>query len=463
MTSGRRQDTLDSRSPQDPADVVVTVPASSPEQVAGCVERARSAAGAWRRSPAAERGDALTRLAAGVDAAAGELAGLIVREVGKPAAEAAAEVGRAAAILRYYAGQALGAEGDVLPAPDGRSLLHTRRRPHGVAGLVTPWNFPLAIPVWKLAPALAFGNTVVLKPAEESPAVALRLAELAREVLPEDVLRVVTGDATTGAALVDLADVVSFTGSVRAGRAVREAAARRGVPVQCEMGGQNPSLVLPDADLGAAARTIAAAAMGYAGQKCTATSRVIVVGDAEGFAERLAAAVGDLAVGDPADPAVAVGPVIDQGARDRVVGAVESARAAGARVVTGGSPLESPGWFVGPAVLTGLPPGHELSREEVFGPVCAVIPAADAGEAVRIANDVRYGLVAAVFTRDLGAALDAVDLLDAGMIRINAATTGVDYHAPFGGSKESGSGPREQGTAARLFYTESRTITISPP
>ncbi|GLI01508.1 aldehyde dehydrogenase family protein [Phytohabitans aurantiacus] len=448
-----------STSPQAPSDVVVQAPDSDAAEVAAAVERTRAAGASWARRPATERAAALSACAEALAGAADEVAGLVVREVGKPVAEARGEVARGVAIMRYFAQAALLPEGDVFPASDSVSLLHTRRRPHGVAGLITPWNFPVAIPLWKAAPALAFGNGVVLKPAEQSPAVALRLAELFGDALP---LTVVTGGGAAGAALVESADVVSFTGSTAVGRRVRETAAARGIPVQCEMGGQNPSVVLADADLDAAARTIAGAAMGYAGQKCTATSRVIVVGDADDFAQRLAAAVEALSVGDPADPGTVAGPVIDEGARDAVVDAARRAAGRGAKVLTGGAALDRDGFFVAPTVVTAVPDGDTLLTDEIFGPICAVVPAASPEAAIEAANGVRQGLVAALFTRDLTAALTLAPRFETGMVKVNAPTAGVDFHAPFGGDKDSSYGPREQGPAARDFYTTTVTITLTP-
>jgi alpha-ketoglutaric semialdehyde dehydrogenase len=454
--------TIESRSPQAPSDVVVRVPDTSAERVAAAAAAARQAAAGWAREPALARAAALHACAEAVAVASGELTGLVVREVGKPVGEARAELGRGVAILRYFAQQALQPEGEVFPPADGVSLLHTRRRPHGVVGLITPWNFPVAIPLWKAAPALAFGNAVLLKPAPQASAVALRLAELFAGALPQGVLTVLTGLGATGEATVDAADAVSFTGSVAAGQAVARRAVARGIPVQCEMGGQNAAIVLPDADQDAAATAIAAAAMGYAGQKCTATSRVIVVGDAASFAERLAAAVEALPVGDPADPATVVGPLIEARPREAIQTAVRRATAAGARLLTGARPAVGDGWFQAPTLLTDVPPGDDLRTEEYFGPVCLVLDAASAEDAGRLANDVRHGLVAGVHTRDLRAALTLANQLDVGMVKVNAPTTGVDFHAPFGGAKESSYGPREQGTAARDFYTRTVTVTLTP-
>ncbi|PRY20589.1 aldehyde dehydrogenase family protein [Pseudosporangium ferrugineum] len=454
--------TIESRSPQAPSDLVVRVPDTSPETVAAAAGAARDAGTGWAHQAAHVRAAALHACAESVAAATCELADLVVREVGKPIGEARAEVGRGVAILRYFAQQALHAEGEVYPPSDGVSLLHTRRRPHGVVGLITPWNFPVAIPLWKAAPALAFGNTVLLKPAPQSSAVALRLAELFAGTLPHGVLTVLTGLGGTGEAIVDTTDAVSFTGSVAAGRAVARRAVARGIPVQCEMGGQNAAIVLPDADQDAAATAIAAAAMGYAGQKCTATSRVIVVGDPAPFAGRLAAAVEALPLGDPADPATVVGPVIESRPREAIRTAVERATKGGARVLTGAGQADRDGYFQAPTVLTDVPPGDDLLSEEYFGPICVVLPADSPDAAVRVANEVRHGLVAGVHTQNLRAALTLSNQLDVGLVKVNAPTTGVDFHAPFGGEKESSYGPREQGTAARDFYTRTVTVTITP-
>jgi aldehyde dehydrogenase (NAD+) len=411
------------------------------------------------------RADALTAAAERLAQAHAELAGLMVREVGKPITEARQEVTRGVGILRYHAQAALDPDGETYPtAPpaDRRSLVMARRRPHGVAGLITPWNFPVAIPLWKAAPALAYGNAVVLKPSSEAVAVALRLQEILAQELPDGVFRVVPGGGEAGTAVVELADVVSFTGSTAVGQAVAKGAVARGVPAQCEMGGLNASIVLPDADVAASARTIATAAMGYAGQKCTATSRVIVAGDPAPVVDALAEAVSALKTGDPADEATAVGPVINGDARDDVVGAAREARDQGARIVVGGEPLDGPGLFVAPTVVAGQDPGARLAQEEVFGPIVTVLRAGSAEQAAAISNGVPYGLVTSIFTRDLNGALDLVDRLDTGMIRVNQPTSGVDFHAPFGGEKDSSFGPREQGKAARDFYTSTHTITIGP-
>jgi alpha-ketoglutaric semialdehyde dehydrogenase len=448
-------------SPQAPDDLVVEVPAAGPDAVASAVARGRAAQRDWARGPVADRAKALGAGADAVAGAASELVDLMVREVGKPLGEARGEVARAVAILRYYAQQVFEPVGAV-HEPSLTGLLYTRRRPRGVTGLITPWNFPLAIPLWKAAPALAFGNAVVLKPAPQATAVALRLAEVLAGSVPEGVFTVMPGDVETGRSLVDASDVVSFTGSTTAGRAVAAAATARGIPVQAEMGGQNPAIVLPDADVASTSAQIAAAAMGFAGQKCTATKRVIVVGDPAPFREALVAAVEGLVVGDPADAATAVGPVIDEAARDRVIRSAEDGVSAGGRLLAGGKELGLPGWFVGPTLIEDVPVDHPLACQEVFGPIATLHAVGTLREAVGLANRVEHGLAAGVYTRDLSAALTVSDALEAGLVKVNAPTTGVDFYLPFGGEKASSLGLREQGKAAQEFYTSLHTVTLAP-
>src|SRR3954470_2828875 len=456
--------TIESRSPQDQSDVVVSAPAADREDVAAAFKTAREAQKEWARNAVA-RADALSAAAEALNAAKDAVVELMVREVGKPLTEAVGEHGRAVRILRYQAQSGLDPDGDTYPtAPpaDMRTLLMSRRRPRGVAGLITPWNFPFAIPLWKAAPALGDGNTVVVKPASDAIGCALLLEEILGKHLPAGGFNVVTGAGSAGEAVVELADVVSFTGSTGVGLGVAAAATARGIPSQAEMGGLNASIVLPDADLEAAAKIIAGAAMGYAGQKCTATGRVIVLGDPAPFTDALAAAVDGLPVGDPADASTVVGPVINPPARDDLVSAAEGAPRDGGRVVTGGKALDVRGLYFSPAVIDGQEPTARLAQEEVFGPIVTVLKAGSAEQAVEISNNVSVGLVTSVFTKDLDSALTVVEGLETGMIRVNMPTSGVDFHAPFGGEKQSSFGPREQGKAARELYTSTHTITIGP-
>ncbi len=451
---------IESRSPQHPDDIVISVADATPTDVERAAEAARKAQPEWAAGAAA-RSAALTAAAQAVADAADELTDLAVREVGKPVGESRGEVARSVAILRYYAQQVFDPIGQ-LHAPSLSGLLYSVRRPRGVAGLITPWNFPLAIPLWKAAPALAFGNAVLLKPAPEATACAVRLAEIIAPHLPDGLLHVLPGDAATGQAVVEGADVVSFTGSVSAGRAVSAAATGRGIPVQAEMGGQNPAIVLPDANLEAAATQIASAMAGFAGQKCTATKRIIAVGDPAPLRDALVAALAAQRVGDPATTGVSVGPVIDGAARDRVTAAASSAVDAGGRILAGGNAIDGDGYFVEPTLVEGAPIDHLLACDEVFGPIALLQTADSAEAALALANGVRYGLAAAVYTSNLGAALDLSSRLEAGLVKVNAPTSGVDFYLPFGGEKDSSLGPREQGKAAAEFYTSTHTVAVAP-
>ncbi|MFD3511602.1 aldehyde dehydrogenase family protein [Streptomyces sp. NPDC058657] len=445
-----------SRNPAHPDEIVANVPSTGTWATVEAADRARDAQRGWYEAGAAARSAALTAAAQAVEQAGAELAELAVQEVGKPLGEARAEVARTVAILRYYAQLAYDATGSVHEPATGTGLLLTRRRPRGVAGLVTPWNFPFAIPVWKAAPALAAGNAVVLKPAPEATACALRLTQLLQQVLPEGVFTVVPGGAPEGNALVTAVDVVSFTGSTVTGNAVVRAATARGIPVQAETGGLNAALVLPDADPALAAAHIAAAIAGYAGQKCTATSRVIAVGSAlDPLRDALTDALRAIPAADPSQPGTVCGPLISQEAREKVLSVTRDVP-----VRAGGKKAERSGWYVEPTLVEHLPSRHLLLREEVFGPVAVLLHAADLDRAVRMTNSVPYGLVTSVHTGDLDTVLRGLDGLDTGMIRVNAPSTGVDFHLPFGGTKSSSHGPREQGRTALDFYTSTRTYSL---
>lgn len=450
-----------SRSPQAPGDVVAEAAELEPAAVAQAAAAAREAQRDWWTHGAASRAAALGAAAAGLRERRDEAVALIVREVGKPVAEAAGEVARGITILEYYAQAAYAPLGQTFPPSVGGGLLYTERRPHGVAGLITPWNFPVAIPLWKAAPALTTGNAVLLKPSPDALGCAQLLSELLAGHLPDGLFAVAPGGAATGRAVVAAADVVSFTGSVAVGRAVASQAAERGVPVQCEMGGQNAAVVLADADPARTAATIAGAAMGYAGQKCTATRRVVVVGENPGLIDALTDAVRALRPADPSADGTVVGPVISPAARDRVVEGARSALAGGGRVLAGGGVPGADGWYVEPTLVDGLAAEHPLLHEETFGPLAAVQRVADLEEALAVVNGVRFGLVTSLHGRDVGALLAAAARVDTGMIKVNAPTTGVDFYAPFGGEKESSYGPREQGPAALDFYSSVRTITIA--
>lgn len=451
--------TIVSVSPQNPADVVATIDETSPSALPGIVAQARIAQKQWWASGAAARSAALTTAANALAARADEAAALIVREVGKPAAEAAGEVGRAVAILRYYAQASFISKGDVFP-PSAKGFLWSERRPHGVAGLITPWNFPLAIPLWKAAPALAAGNAAVLKPSPDAVGCASFLDEILQGALPAGLFSIVYGGAEVGEALVEAVDVVSFTGSNAVGRQIAVSATRRGIPVQAEMGGQNAAIVLPCADIASTAATIASASMWFAGQKCTCTRRVITVGHQPEFLSALVEAVRGLKTGDPAVAGNTVGPLINETSLMKFRSALESAKAISAEVLAGGDVID--GLFVQPTVVSGVPADHPLSCDEVFGPLITVHEATSLEHAIELAESVKYGLATSVHGTNHDDIMKVVDAVHTGMIKVNAGTTGVDFYAPFGGERESSIGQREQGLAALDFYSSTHTVTYSP-
>jgi aldehyde dehydrogenase (NAD+) len=460
-------DLIDDLNPSDASDVVARIPSGNADDVAAAVRAASQALAAWRDLPGPARAELLYRWGDVIAGRAEELAQAMAREVGKPLGEARGEMARCTVILRFYAGEAVRTAGEVVPAQAAGVLQFTLREPLGVVGLITPWNFPAAIPLWKAAPALAFGNTVVLKPAENASHVAVLLAETAAAAgLPAGVFNVVLGEGrTVGDALIRSPEVraVSFTGSTTVGAHVAAVCAERNIRYQTEMGGKNVAIVLADADLDLAARLTAAGAMRYAGQKCTATSRVIVSRAVEGpFLSRLTAQVNALPLGPVTDASSAVGPLITAAARDRVRVALRDA--GGERLCGGDAPADARftgGFFLTPAIVRGVSPDEPLAQDELFGPVLATFAVGDVEEAVALANRTRYGLSATLFTRDLRAALGYIRGIHAGLVRVNGDTTGVDPHAPFGGVKASSSGSREQGSAAREFYTEIKTVQVA--
>ena len=437
-----------------------------PEGAAVVSERVTSAEAAraeWARSAGARSG-ALHGWADDIELRSEALASLVVAEVSKPIFEARAEIARAVAILRYYAQLPYDSTGEVYPSTDGRARLITERVPLGTVAIVTPWNFPVAIPVWKAAPALAYGNAVLFKPSSAARGVAREISALAEHRFPAAVLQCVPTDRIGTDILLDDHRVagVSFTGSVDVGRHVVQRVSRRGAPVQAEMGGQNASIVLDDADQHVAARVIAGAAMGYAGQKCTATRRVLVHRRiADDFMPILIAEVEALAVGDPRAEATVVGPLITERSRQDVAAAVLDAIERGAQLLTGGDRPNLEGPYYQPTLVHVTDPADPIAQEELFGPVASVLVFGDDEEAVTIANATRYGLSASVFGANLERAESVARRIDVGLVRVNAPTTGVDFHVPFGGEKASSYGPREQGRAAREFFTRSRTILVA--
>jgi len=460
--------TVASVNPSDESDIVAMVPEGSAASARAAADAAAEALGGWRSLTGPARAEHLYNWAEVIRQRADELARAMTREVGKPIAESRGEVARAVVILRYYAGEAVRAVGEVIPSQAPGALQFTLQEPLGVVALITPWNFPLAIPLWKAAPALAFGNTVVLKPSEMSAQVASLLAETAVAAkLPPGVFNVVHGiGPNVGTPLLEHSAVrgISFTGSSAVGAQVAALAARRNVRFQTEMGGKNVLIVARDGDLDAAASLAASGAMRYAGQKCTATSRVVVVRDvAADFLARLRAQIERLPLGPVDDPAAAVGPVISARSRDSIATALRDARPE--RLFGGELPNDARfarGYFVAPLVVRLADPDAPLAQRELFGPVLGVFEAEDLDHAIHLANRTPFGLSASLFTRDIRSALKYVRRIEVGLVRVNGDTTGVDPHAPFGGMKGSSSGSREQGRAAREFYTETKTVQINP-
>ena len=461
-------ETYEKRNPWRPSEVAGVYPASDAEDARAAIAAAGEAFAAWASLPAAQRAAFFGKAAAAIEARAERIAVDMTTEMGKPLRESRLEALRAATILRFAAGEAWRPVGEIYEPSVSNQRLYTLRRPLGVVGLITPWNFPIAIPVWKLAPALIYGNTVVLKLGYEAPRTGLHVAECFFEAgLPPGVLNVLTGSgATAGAELVRNPDVraVSFTGSVPVGRSVRDEATARDCRVQLELGGHNPLIVLADAELDRAVEAAYAGAFWSAGQKCTATRRIFVQKEVYGeFRDRLLARVAAGKVGDPADPEVEVGPVVNEGALEDILAAIERARSDGGTVLAGGARTADEGYVIAPTVFEGLADDAELSCEEVFGPVTSLYNFATLDEAIARANAVRFGLAASIFTRDLHAVQRFTGEIGAGIIHVNSQTAGADVHVPFGGIKGSGWGPHEQGRAAIEFYTEAVTVYQDAP
>ncbi len=446
--------TLDVLEPATEA-VLQTVARAGVDQVDEAVAAAKAAFGGWRAIAPANRAALLHSLADALTGAREELALLEARNAGKPIGDARGEMDMVAGVFRYYAGAPERLLGDTIPVAGGQAW--TVREPVGVVGLITPWNFPLTIAAWKLGPALAAGNTVVLKPAELTPLTALRFAEITREAgLPEGVVNVVVGPGSTcGQRLVEHPDVakIAFTGSTEVGRAIASGAAATIKRVTLELGGKSPNIVFADADIELAAAAAPGAVFGNAGQDCCARSRILVQAEAiDEFMSALQDAVRAITVGDPLQESTQMGPLISASHRATVASFV----ADDAPVAIRGRAPEGPGFWFPPTVLCPVDPGDRAAREEIFGPVATVIPFKDEEDAVRLANDTIYGLSGSIWTRDGARALRVARALDTGVLSINSNTS-VRVSTPFGGFKQSGYG-RELGPHALEAYTEVKSI-----
>jgi alpha-ketoglutaric semialdehyde dehydrogenase len=455
--------TYEKRNPANPAEIVGEFPASNADDVDAAVEAARAAFEHWAKTPAAQRAAFLTKAADALERRVEDVARDMTREMGKPIREARMEAARGGQILRYFAGEAWRPKGEMYEQSATGSALYTVRRPLGVVALITPWNFPAAIPLWKTAPALIYGNTVVIKLAQEAPLTGLHIAECFAEAgLPAGAFNVLVGRGSeVGAPLVRHPRVraVSFTGSVVVGAEVRDAATKLGKRVQLELGGHNPLIVMADADLARAVEAAYAGAFWSAGQKCTATRRIYIQEQAyDEFRQRLLERIDRGSVGDPADPETEVGPIVNERQLEDVLAAVERGRSEGGSIVAGGARLDGDAYLMAPTVFEGVADDAYLSCEEVFGPVTSLYRFSSLDEALRRANAVEFGLSASIFTSDLGAAQRFVQEAEAGVLHVNSQTAGADVHVPFGGIKGSGYGPHEQGRAALEFYTEVITV-----
>lgn len=452
------------RSPSDTDDVVAEYAQADRELTLAAIDAARTAFAAWSHSGIQQRFDILDKTATEILARKQELGTLLAREEGKVLAEAVAEVTRAGYLFKFFAGECLRIGGEKLASVRPGMDVEVTREPLGVIGIITPWNFPIAIPAWKIAPALAYGNTVVFKPADLVPASAWALVDiLQRAGLPKGALNLVMGSGSVvGESLVThpAVDAVSFTGSQSTGKSIAIKMASRLGKVQLEMGGKNPLVVLDDADLELAVTVAANGAYFSTGQRCTASSRLIVTrGIHDRFVAALQDRIGALRVDHALEAKTDIGPVVNQSQLEQDLDYIEVGKREGAQLAFGGDVLQrkTQGYFLQPALFTEAAAGMRIAREEIFGPVACVIRADDYEHALMLANDTEFGLSSGIVTTSLKHATHFKRHSQAGMVMVNAPTAGVDYHVPFGGRKASSYGPREQGRYAMEFYTTVKT------
>ena len=462
--------TFQSVNPARPADVIGEYPEQTAEDVDRAVAAAAEAQRAWARVPVPARGEVIAAAGDVLARRKAELADLVARECGKVRIEAGGDVQEAVDMARFVAGQGRSPWGDTVPSELGSKLAWTTRIPVGVVGMITPWNFPVAIPSWKCFPALLAGNGIVLKPSEHSPACADAFVECCVEAgVPAELLQVVHGHAEPAAALAVHPGVgaVSFTGSVPTGRKVAAAAMETGPRlVSLELGGKNAMIVRDDADLDLVVDGAIFGAFGTAGQRCTSTSRLLVhPAVADEVVGRIVERARALRLGDPLEPGVDVGPVITADAGTRIVGMIERAVAEGAKVAAGGQRRDDVdgcdgGTFVEPTVLTGVKPSDHVACEEVFGPVLSVLEVDGLDEAIDVVNSVPYGLSASIYSRDISTCLHAVERIDTGIVYVNAPTIGAEIPLPFGGTKHTGNGFREAGTRGIEQFSQVKTVYV---
>jgi len=460
---------VENRNPARTSEILGFVPFASAPEVKEAVEAAAAALPEWRRKPAPQRGAIIARAAQIMTARKEELARALTREEGKILRESLGEVQKSINILEFMAGEARRLGGETLPSELESNFCFTMRQPLGVVAVITPWNFPVAIPCWKIAPALVAGNTVVFKPATLTPVTASIVVEILEQAgLPAGCLNMVLGSGgEVGSRLVQHSAVraVSFTGSNEVGSGLYSQGARRMIKVQCEMGGKNPLVVLEDADLDLAVAATVQGAFGSTGQRCTATSRVVVMEPiADRFVEMVADRARKMKVGDGLDEGVDMGPSVDEAQMNTVLRYLETGRQEGARLICGGERLRGGtfdgGYFVAPTVFDCVQRDSRLAQEEIFGPVLSVQRVRSFEEAMETANDVRFGLAASIFSNDASRIFRFIDEIECGIAHVNSGTIGGEAQLPFGGIKATGIGPREQGKTALDFYTEIKTVYI---
>lgn len=453
---------VENRNPSDTSDIIGSYAQASAKDASDALAAARWAFQEWQYSNPQQRFDILDAVGTEILRRKAELGDLLSREEGKTLAEGIGEAARAGAIFKFFAGEALRTGGEIISSVRPGVKVEITREPVGVVSLITPWNFPIAIPAWKAAPALAFGNCVILKPAEDAPACAHALAEILKDAgIPDGVFNLLMGKgAVIGPELTGNSDAVSFTGSCSVGAQIRAAASATGARVQLEMGGKNPLLVLDDADLDVAVNCAIQGAFYSTGQRCTASSRLIVTkGIHERFSEKLALAVEQLRVGDARHKDTQIGPLANRAQFDKTMRHIELGKQEGAQCIAGGYSIGDPekGYFVRPTLFDYTTLDMTMNNEEIFGPVASILVADSFGEAIAIANATEFGLTAGICTTSLKYAEEFKRQAKAGMTMVNLPTAGVDYHVPFGGTKASSYGPREQGTYAKEFYTQVKT------
>jgi acyl-CoA reductase-like NAD-dependent aldehyde dehydrogenase len=461
--------TFENRNPADTSDLVGEFTQGSEADMASAVDAASRALPAWSAMAAPARGNLLYRVAEILERRLDQLAEEMTREEGKTLGEAKGEVRRSLNIFRYFAGEGSRMPGPVVPSERDRVHMWAQRKPVGVAGLITPWNFPSAIPAWKMAPALICGNTLVVKPASSAPLSAWRIVEACREAgFPKGVVNFVAGPGgSLGRAMLGTPALraVSFTGSCSVGEWLHGEASKRRLRIQLEMGGKNPTIVLADAPFEQAVENTVNAAFFSTGQKCTATSRAIVE-DAiyDRFVAALVERTSKLKVGNGLEAGVDIGPAVDQAQLDTDLRYIEIGRKEAGKPLIGGRRLTGPefdkGYFIEPTIFANVTEKMTIAREEIFGPVLAVIRARDFEDAMRIANNIPFGLSASIQTSNVSRVFDFVQKMEAGLLTVNLPSAGVEYQLPFGGAKDSSFGPKEQGPAALEFYSDWKTIYL---